>query len=392
MTANQFDHLDPGLAPVMNEVFAAFRSNCPVAHSDRHGGFWSAFSHGAVRSTALDTRGFSSAAGIAIPPVTQDVVMAPMQYDPPEHAAFRAIIQKHFTRAAVAKHEAALRELVGRRLSALAAEGGADLVSEFAAVIPPIAFAEVMGLPHEDAQLFVSWTNELFAAAVMGDLAGQQRTFGIIASYLQTEIDRQRRAGADTVTTAIADGRLDGDGRALTQGEQLGMILLLVLAGHETTVAGIATMLYCLATVDGLREKVVERPDLIGKMVDESLRFESPVIGIARTVGQDAELAGQSLHAGERVLMVLSSANRDPEVFDRPDEFVCPRDRNPHLTFGTGVHRCVGEHLSLLEMRVVAEEVLRLVPDFTLVEGHRPRWVPGRLVRSLDSLPVTFER
>ena len=166
------------------------------------------------------------------------------------------------------------------------------------------------------------------------------------------------------------------------------MLQLLVMAGHETTINGIGTMLYYLATVDGLRRQLIERPQLIPTMIDECLRIDSPVIAIARTVRGDTTLAGQALPDGDRVMFVLNSANRDPAVFDRPDEFICPRDEGSHLAFGLGVHRCLGEHLALLEMRVVAEEILRLAPDYRLVDGFLPQWVPGRMMRGLASLPV----
>ena len=160
------------------------------------------------------------------------------------------------------------------------------------------------------------------------------------------------------------------------------MLQMLVMAGHETTVNGIGTMLYRLATVDGLRRRLVELPRLIPRMIDECLRIDSPVIAIARTVQGDAALAGQDLLDGDRVVFVLSSANRDPAV--------CPRREGSQLAFGLGVHRCLGEQLALLEMRIVAEEILRLAPDYRLADGFAPQWIPGRMMRGLASLPVSF--
>jgi cytochrome P450 len=154
--------------------------------------------------------------------------------------------------------------------------------------------------------------------------------------------------------------------------------VFLIIAGHETTVHGLSAMLYFLATVDGLRARLVAEPSLIPRMVDECLRIESPVVGIARTARPD----------GRRMLAVLNAANHDPAVFERPAEFDCARDRNPHLAFGYGVHRCVGEHLALLEMRVVAEEVLSLLPDYRFAEGFRPQWSGGKMTRGIESLPV----
>lgn len=140
-----------------------------------------------------------------------------------------------------------------------------------------------------------------------------------------------RSTGAGTVALAIADGTVEG--RPLSTEEQIGTFVFLIIAGHETTVHGLSAMLYFLATVDGLRQKVIAEPALIPRMIDECLRIESPVVGY-------------------------------------------------------GVHRCVGEHLALLEMRIVAEEVLSLMPDYRLPAGFRPQWSGGKMTRGLESLPV----
>lgn len=123
-------------------------------------------------------------------------------------------------------------------------------------------------------------------------------------------------------------------------------------------------------------------------MIEESLRLEAPAIAMSRVARHDAVLAGQPIGAGERVALVISSANRDPMVFDRPDEFLCRREDNPHVSFGYGIHRCIGDHLARLEMRVVAEEVLRLMPNYRLADGFQPQWLEGRITRGLASLQV----
>jgi cytochrome P450 len=207
------------------------------------------------------------------------------------------------------------------------------------------------------------------------------------AIYLGTQISEQRAAGADTLITAIADATVDGT--ALTHDEQVQMILLLVLAGHETTLTSIATMLYLLATVEGLRQRVTEDPALIPAMIDECLRIEGPTIVMSRVARHDTHLSGQPVAKGERVALILSCANRDPQAFDRPNEFHCPREDNPHLAFGHGIHRCVGEHLAKLQIRILAEEALRLMPHYRLAENHQPTWLPGRMMRGLATLPLT---
>jgi cytochrome P450 len=382
-----FDHLDPELSSVMNEALSALRDRCAVARSELYDGFWAALSYGAVRTAASDAQTYSSTGSTFIPPVKVDIQVAPSDYDPPEHTEFRKIIQKFFTRSGVAAVEAPLRSLVRARLVELAAAGKSDFVPGLGRYAPPLAIALAMGLPPEDGEKFVNWTTEMLSSAMAGDFSTNRRISKVMLDYAAQQLDARRDDGESAVITAIANGRVAG--RPLTPTEKVGMIRGLVLAGNESAANSISTMLYHIATVAGLRERLIERPELIPSMIDESLRLESPLIGIGRTVVADTTLAGQSLRSGERLLFVFNSANHDPEIFPQPEEFQCPRDRNSHLAFGFGVHRCVGEHLALLQMRIIAEEVLRLVPDYRLDSEH-PEWAPGRQFRGLARLPVTF--
>ncbi|MFI6099224.1 cytochrome P450 [Lentzea sp. NPDC051213] len=386
----QFDHLDPTLAQRFNEDLAARRQRCPVEHSDNYGGFWAVYTHDAVLAVASDPHTFSNSQGIDLPRFVENIRQPPVDYDPPEHGQYRKVIQRLFTRQAVAGYEDVLRELTATRIAELMTAGTADLVPGLARYLPPIAIAIVLGLPPEDGERFVTWTTNLLITAATGDQEANQAIAAELRAYLAGHLERQRLAGDDTVINSIAQGSVEG--RPLTEDEQLGMLQALVIAGHETTVASVGTLLYNLAVVDGLRDEIVRDPAALPKAVDECLRMEAPVVAIKRTVVGEAEIAGRRLRDGDRVLMVLSATGRDEAVFDRPDEFVWNRERNPHLAFGYGVHRCVGEHLARLEMRVVAEEVLRLAPDFHVEPGFTPQWTEGRLTRSPASLPVVFSR
>lgn len=384
----EFDHIDESLPPHLNEVFASIRERCPVVHSDKHGGFWAVLSYDAVREVAADPARYGSGDGISLPVVIGGLRTPPLESDPPAHGQFRRIMQRHFTRQAVARYEPALRELVGARITELAASPGADLVPGLAKYLPPIAIALILGLPLQDGARFVEWLDQMFATAASGDEAANRRVVVEFTGYLQAELLRQQAAGVDSVMTAIAVGEIDN--QPLTEQERLGMILITVLAGHETAINGIGTMLYHMATVPGLRERLIADQALIPKMVEECLRVEAPVIGVARTVRADTALAGQPIPAGDRVLLVMNAANRDPKVFDQPESFDCDRDQAAHLAFGHGIHRCVGEHLARLEMRIVAEEILRLAPGYQLADSYRPQWTGGRMTRGLTTLPAVL--
>jgi cytochrome P450 len=371
----QFDHIDPLLANPLNEVLAGLRARCPVVHSTKHGGFTAALTYDTIKEILGDHRTYSSTDGIAIPRLTM-TGKPPIDFDPPLHTSYRKILQRHFTRTAVARYDDTLRMLVRHRIKELLAQDEADLVPSLAHYLPPVAIALILGMPPEDGEKFLGWVDRLFLAARTGQREEGDQALREFMDYIAGQLERQRAAGADTVALAIANGTVDG--RPLSAEEQIGMFVFLIIAGHETTVHGLSAMLYFLPTVDGLRERVVAEPALISRMVDECLRIESPVVGIART----------ELPDGGRVLAVLNAANHDPAVFDEPAEFRCERDRKPHLAFGYGVHRCVGEHLALLEMRIVAEEVLSLMPDYRFAPGFRPQWSGGKMTRGIESLPV----
>ncbi len=200
---------------------------------------------------------------------------------------------------------------------------------------------------------------------------------------------RRGKEDDDTVLGAIANATIDG--RHLSDREIRGFTHLLAIAGHETTVNSLSTMLYHLLSEPGLKADLIEHPERIPAMVEESLRYEAPVMSMARTVVHETELGGQQFCPGDKILLAYISANHDDAVFDEPERFDIDRSNNTaHLAFGTGTHKCLGEHLARVEMRVVTEEVLRLMPDVALVEGYEPAWLPARTVRGLQTLPVRF--
>jgi cytochrome P450 len=381
----EFDHIDPWLGPRINEVFAELRDGCPIVHSSKYGGYWAALSYEAVKKVTGDPQTYTSTDCVTIPRV-HAILQPPLDFDPPEHTAYRKIVQRYFTRQGAARYEPLLRRMVRDRLTELIEQGSADLIATLARTVSPMAIAVILGIPPEDGERFMEWTGQLLMSGAAGDHAENERITRVFKAYIADHLDSAREENA--VMGAIDEGQLNG--RPLTQEEQLGMISLLIMAGHETTVHGIGAMIYYMSTVDGLKERLIADPALIPSMVDESLRMDAPIVSLARTVKGGAELAGQKLEDGDRVLIVFGSANHDPAVFDRPEEFVCPRDRNPHVTFGSGVHRCLGEHLALLEMRIIAEELLAMAPEFRLADGYEPDWVMGPVVRGLATLPVTF--
>jgi cytochrome P450 len=384
-----FDHSDPDMGGRLHETYAEFRDKCPIAKGEKFGGFWALTKYDDILKAARDYANFTVTQGITIPHINGDTPVLPAQVDPPQHTAYRRIVQKFFTPTAMVPYEQILRDLVDDRLRTIADVGRADLVPVLGRAIPPAAIALMFGLPIEESGRFVDWADQMMATAYSGDKDKHDQVILDLETYLEDRCLERRGSDDGTVLAAIANAKIDD--RHLNSTEIRGLTHLLAIAGHETTVNSISTMLFHILGEPGLKASLIADPSLIPGAVEEALRYEAPVMSMARTVVQETELSGHAFCPGDRVLLAYISANHDDEVFADPDTFDVSRSNvGSHLAFGAGTHKCLGEHLARAEMRVVAEEVLRLLPDVELVPGFEPQWLPARTVRGLTTLPVQY--
>lgn len=362
-----FDHSSHELSTHLHETLREQRETCPVMHGSRYGGFWALTRYEDVAAAAKDHTRFSTASGVTIPPFGSPVAAIPLELDPPEHTAFRKILQPHFTPAAARALEPSIRQLVRSIVDEFADDGHADMVHALGAPIPPLVIAMVLGLDESDWPRLRSWTSQMIEASVAEDRDANRAAAGQLFAFLRESIADRQANPRDDLLTEIVHGTVDG--RPLSDDELLGMVQLISVAGHETTVNGIGNLLHHLVLHPEVRERLVADPSLIPAAVDESLRFEAPVLCLARTVVADTEMSGTQLSTGDKVLLLWGSANRDGERFAEPDRFDIDRTDNRSLTFGLGAHRCLGEHLAKVEICVTVEELLRRVPEFHLAEG-----------------------
>lgn len=384
-----FDHTDPVVAQDIYGVLAASRERCPVLHSSHHGGFWAFGQFADVTSAANDHVHYTTREGVTVPPLGLPASSVPLTTDPPEHKFYRRALQPFFTPAAVAQLEDQIREIVIERIESFAADGQADLVAELAGPIPCIVIALILGLDREHWFSFMEWVDGMEAASHIGDTAARQLYAGKLYEFLVSQIEGRKTAPRDDLVTAIATMTLEG--ALVSDAIRYGMAQLILVAGHDTTVAGIGSLLRHLMEHPDLRARAREDDAVLDRAIEESLRFESPVFGLARTVTCPVTVQERDLAPGDKVLLMFGAANHDPQRFPDPEVFDADRgDRPPHIAFGFGRHRCIGEHLARQEMRVVAQELLRRVPDYRLAPGAE---IPMRtaLVRGPLSLKVTWE-
>jgi cytochrome P450 len=383
-----FDHTDPDGAQDIYRTLAASREQCPVLHSSHHGGFWAFSQFADVAAAANDHVHYTTREGVTVPPLGLPASSVPLTTDPPEHKFYRRALQPYFTPTAVAGLEGPIRAIVIELIESFAADGHADLVAELAGPVPCIVIAMILGLDREHWPSFMGWVDGMEAASHIGDVAARQRYAAQLYEFLVTEVARRKTAPRDDLLTAIATMTLEG--AEVSDAIRYGMAQLILVAGHDTTVAGIGSLLRHLMEHPGLRARAREDEAVLARAIEESLRFESPVFGLARTVTCPVTVQERELEPGDKVLLMFGAANHDPLRFPDPEVFDADRDdRPPHIAFGFGRHRCIGEHLARLEMRVVAEELLRRVPDYALAPGAEIR-MRTALVRGPLSLEVTW--
>lgn len=387
--ALEFDYTDPRTTQHLLEVYTHLRTHCPVAHSPAHGGAWVISRYDQICAVAKNHEVFSSAGGTTLPAVGNPVPALPPESDPPVHTAARETLMPFLTPGAIKDYEPYVRGIVTELIDGFIEAGEADLVADFAKLIPAHVVARLCGFDPEDGANIFTWADMMAEGAGTGDADLVQRGAVAYFGFLQRVIDERRANPRNDLIDAVLNIELDG--RPFTNDECLGMLFTTTIGAIETTVNAIAHGLRLLALNPAVRTRLIDDPDLSIRAVQEILRLEAPAQMLARTVAQETEFGGQTMKPGERVLLLWGAGNHDPERFDRPDEFDLDRPRNSHLSFGYGIHRCVGMHLARMEMRIAIEEVVARMPDFALVEDVAPVAVGG-VARALRSLPVRFTR
>lgn len=311
--------------------------------------------------------------------------------DPPAHTRMRALVSKAFTPRAVTDMRPRTQAIAAELLERCADIGAMDVIDDFAAPLPVTVIASMLGIPPSDYALFKRWSDDLVKIAD-GTLAAAafpqaERSAGELSEYLEVAFAERRRAPCDDLISRLVAARDDND--TLSNDELFATCALLLIAGHETTTNLIGNGLFALLRHPQQLELLRARRDLIANAVEELLRFEAPFQFTSRVAVEDYTLRGQSIRKGEEVVLCLTAANRDPEQFADPDRLDVTRPETQHLSFGHGIHFCLGAALARIEGQVAIEALID-VPGLELV-ASTPRWKPGVALRGLETLPVRFE-
>jgi len=390
---NDYDVMDPAFVADPGPMYAEIRSHGGVAHTERWGGSWMPTRYDDIVAVAYDTEHFSSRDVGVLPFVgleragDRPPASPPITSDPPDHTWHRRLILPYFSPRAVERYEIYTRELCRELMAAITAEGRhhADGAVEYAQQIPPRVIAEIIGVPRSDTDQFVAWTRAVLENGALDPEARLVARKEMLAYFFGLLEDRKRER-RDDITSFLLDQVVDG--QPLRDGHIVGTITLMLIAGIDTTWSSIGSALLHLATHPEDRRRLVAEPELMPTAVEEFLRFYSPVT-MARVATADAEVGGRQVHTGDRILMTFPAANRDPEHFERADEFVIDRTHNRHIAFGVGIHRCAGSNLARMEMQVSLTEWLAALPEFELDPQGELTFAGGQ-VRGPRNLPLVY--
>ncbi len=386
--ATDFSHLEAEWAADPYPIQDDLRQRCPIAHTDRFGGGWLPVRYEDVSAVAYDTDHFSSRSiimGNFRPP--RDIApiggSPPISSDPPFHHDARKLLLPAFTKTAVTRQEPATRAYCHALIDAFDGQDIVDAAADYAQHIPMRVIADMMGFPPEDGprfRQFVENTLEGINLPPEQRIERMQALFEYILDQVHDHLDSPR----DDLTTYLINAELYGN--KLTADHVTGAMVLLLIAGIDTSWSAIGSSLWHLARTPADRERLVADPALLPTAMEEFLRAFAPVT-MARLVKDDMHWRGVDMKADDWILLSFPAANRDPAQFDRADEIVIDREVNRHAAFGLGIHRCLGSHLARMELRVALEVWLQRIPEFSLADAAGVTWSAGQ-IRGPRALPL----
>lgn len=362
-----FDYRDQSIREHEADYLRAQRETCPVMRSHEFGGFWALTKFDDIAAAAHDHERFTATEGPTIPMFGRPYSAKPLTADPPEHAKYRKIIQPFFTAATVATMEPLVRTIVSDRVVGIAHQHESDFMTDLGEPIPAEVMAVTLGLDRERGHEISQMNKKAHSSGVQGDSATSAAVRANVQAFLTTELESRRSEPRNDLLTALVHAEVDG--QPIADEISYGMAQSLIVAGTDTTVSGIVNTLALLARHPaGYRKALLADPAKLEAFIAEALRYDPPVFGLARTVKEPVCMRGAELEPGDRVLLLWGSGNRDPDRFADPDTFNPERKEVGNLTFGWGRHRCIGDHLAKLEIRVTVQEVLTRLPDYRLAD------------------------
>jgi len=372
-----------------HDAYAWMRANSPVYY-DEANDLWGVSSYASVKAVSIDTDTFSSAQGIRpkLPPLPMMI-----DFDAPEHVRRRRLVSEGFTPKRVRAMEENLREVCDAIIDAVCEKGSCDFVADIAAPLPIIVIGDMLGVAPTDRNDLLRWSDDMLKALGSPDASlmdAAATAFVEYTDYIHPVFDdRRQRKTVDDLVGVLCHAEIDGD--SLDDDSLVHETLLILIGGDETTRHVISGGVEELLAHPQQTKHLMEDRSLIPSAVEEMLRWVSPIKNMARSATRDVELEGARIIAGQELILLYASANRDGSVFDNPDSFDISRSPNPHMAFGFGAHFCLGNQLARLELKVMVDRLLDRLPDLhlTVDRDALPRR-KANFISGIEEMPVAF--
>ena len=390
---SDFDHYSPEYAKNPHEVEHDMRQKCPVAWTERHGGFWAVTSYAAFQETLQDRTLCSSekfdadgnaVGGVVIPPFPGSR-MIPDETDPPEWNMYRSLVSPSFAPAAIERRRAKIEAFATETVNSVIETGSTDFAADIASPVTALITLDILGLPLSD------W--DTYAGPIRRNSVDDVSTKGVeISERIYPLLAETVAARRITPGTGLVDELIAArpNGEALSDETVVDMIWQLLVGGFNTTSALLSWSIYYLDQHREQHQQLIDDDQFLRIATEEFVRWSSPVNTLARTVVRDVEIEGQQISAGDRMLFIFGAANRDPEVFDAPDDVQLDRFPNRHFGWGTGIHRCLGSNLARLVFQETLRQTLKRMPDFTVDQENIQREPDRAGGNGWVSLPLRF--
>lgn len=387
--------LDPKFYEDPYEGYQWLRDNDPVYWDSIHK-LWGISRYEDIVAIEKDSALYTSIHG-SRPATDQTDDTSMINRDDPDHQQQRMLVARQFTPRAVKQIESRIRQVVTELIDNVIEQGECEAIESLASPLPAILIGEKLGFPPELWPKLREWSEVTMFESGQNPPDGSpapisEKSQTAIMEFSMTVLDliAQRRAEPkdDLISTWC---HTEQGGRLWNEGEIISECLLLLDGGAETTRTVIGTIIRELALQPDQRQILIDRPEVLGETgVEEFIRWVTPILNMRRTVTKDHEFRGKEMKAGDQILLMYSSANRDPRVFDNPDTFDVTREHNHHVSFGFGTHFCLGASLARIEIRVMFEELLKRIPDWQLAPGASPKKMGATFAVAYDAIPIVF--
>ena len=395
-----FDHESETHADNWPDEFRDLRGKCPVAWTEKHGGYWVATRYNDIVAMAQDDATFSSfktfdadsgdvTGGITIPatPIPRGL---PVESDRPDWSMFRSYLNRRFAPKAAEARRANVRKYADSLLNRVIETGQIDLVNEFTGPVPAMTTMELMGLPLDEWRQFADPLHEMVftpkeAPEYPHVIAGVQWIF---KRCIETFHQRKSEPPRDDLLSYFAHERIDG--RPVTEEEMLSFCNNIITGGVDTTTALTTHALVYLNQHPEDYRRLQDDPKLLPVAREEFVRFFAPIHGLARNVSRDVEIDGAKMEKGDRVYLAWSAGNRDPEVFEDPERVDIARFPNRHIAFGAGMHRCIGSFMARVMFEEMMHVVMARIPDYRSSPDRARRYTSVGTINGWVDMPTTF--